>query len=212
MLLNQPWLFMRMITDSSPAHQSTFQVASFSSYCQGSKGDKLSAFNEDRFSSQCLFLTCKLFLNIQYFKTDAVPEEHNKKIPSHPLMDSLNHAVGIRGGSGPTRASYVIGQSRNHTTPNEDFFLRESLRHIYERTYWQRMWVLQEFGLANDVVVCCAKEMVPWNSFFLLEEGFEPPEDDRHSGGGRALQPCNYAFVISKKSSRDVTTPACGEI
>lgn len=106
-----------------------------------------------------------------------------------PLMDSLNHAVGIRGGSGPTRASYVIGQSRNHTTPNEDFFLRESLRHIYERTYWQRMWVLQEFGLANDVVVCCGKKMVPWNSFFLLEEGFERPEDDRHSGGGRASNP-----------------------
>lgn len=103
-------------------------------------------------------------------------------------MDWLNHAVGIRGGSGPTRASYVIRQSVDRVIPKKHI-LRESLRHIYERTYWQRMWVLQEFGLANDVVVCCGKKMVPWNSFLLLEEGFEYPEDDRLNGRDRAPNP-----------------------
>jgi len=91
-----------------------------------------------------------------------------------PLLDSLDLALGIRNYR-PTRASIVIGQ-RSHTIPYNDI-LRKSFRKIYGRSYWQRMWVLQEFGLANDVVVCCGKKMVPWNAFLLLEDDFASTED-----------------------------------
>lgn len=98
-----------------------------------------------------------------------------------PLLDSLDLALGISGSSRPTRASIVIGQSRSHLIPNNDI-LRKSLRKIYGRSYWQRIWVLQEFGLAKDVVVCCGKKMVPWNAFLLLENDFESTEDGRPYG------------------------------
>jgi hypothetical protein len=100
-----------------------------------------------------------------------------------PLLDSLDLALGISGSSRSTRASIVIGQ-RSHLIPYNDI-LRKSLRKIYGRSYWQRMWVLQEFGLANDVVVCCGKKMVPWNAFLLLEDDFASTENRRPDGPHR---------------------------
>ncbi|KAH8795426.1 heterokaryon incompatibility protein-domain-containing protein, partial [Hyaloscypha finlandica] len=77
---------------------------------------------------------------------------------------------------------YLAGAPiETHLIPNNDI-LRNSLQKIYGRSYWQRIWVLQEFGLANDVVVCCGKKMVPWNAFLLLQNDFAITEDGRPYG------------------------------
>jgi len=41
----------------------------------------------------------------------------------------------------------------------------EALICLYDRTYWYRVWIVQEIVLAKYVWVCCGKDFVPWRAF-----------------------------------------------
>jgi hypothetical protein len=44
------------------------------------------------------------------------------------------------------------------------------LRSIFSRTYWTRVWVIQEILAAKRLVVCCGTKSLPWITFSLLAE------------------------------------------
>jgi hypothetical protein len=45
-----------------------------------------------------------------------------------------------------------------------------ALRSIFSRTYWTRVWVIQEILAAKRLVVCCGTMSLPWITFSLLAE------------------------------------------
>ncbi|KAH8790988.1 heterokaryon incompatibility protein-domain-containing protein, partial [Hyaloscypha sp. PMI_1271] len=49
-------------------------------------------------------------------------------------------------------------------TPEES----QAVTKLCEREYWDRMWVLQEFGLADDMTVHCGSKCVCWTAFAVF--------------------------------------------
>ncbi|KAH8793493.1 heterokaryon incompatibility protein-domain-containing protein [Hyaloscypha finlandica] len=47
-----------------------------------------------------------------------------------------------------------------HNTPKSRRALSNAYRHFCQRSYWQRLWVMQEFVLAQEVVVACGDRRV----------------------------------------------------
>ncbi|KAH8159575.1 hypothetical protein CIB48_g8671 [Xylaria polymorpha] len=41
----------------------------------------------------------------------------------------------------------------------------QALDAVYRREWWTRVWVIQEFLLAKDCVLCCGSWSIPWTSF-----------------------------------------------
>jgi hypothetical protein len=74
---------------------------------------------------------------------------------------------------GPASEDSDVGMkwlSRNHwdksPTPEES----QAVINLFEREYWHRMWVLQEFGLAGDTIVHCGSKTVHWITFAVYCE------------------------------------------
>jgi len=38
--------------------------------------------------------------------------------------------------------------------------------HLANRTYWTRMWILQETGVASDIVITCGDDPMRWLHFY----------------------------------------------
>jgi hypothetical protein len=43
-----------------------------------------------------------------------------------------------------------------------------ALRKLLDREYWQRMWILQEYGLASELTIRCGDKSVDWKAFEVL--------------------------------------------
>ncbi|KAF2135243.1 uncharacterized protein K452DRAFT_210786, partial [Aplosporella prunicola CBS 121167] len=47
---------------------------------------------------------------------------------------------------------------------NQDTLIR-ALDHLFHRPWFERLWVRQEIGLANEAVIACGQLVVPWKKF-----------------------------------------------
>ncbi|KAH8589839.1 heterokaryon incompatibility protein-domain-containing protein [Bisporella sp. PMI_857] len=87
--------------------------------------------------------------------------------------------------------------------------VRDSVRSVYERPWFKRMWILQEAFMAEDAEVMCGTRIEKWKHFrlkrFLL---------DTHSGFGKILvhlpaptpnYPAPFVMVQGSRSSRTYT-------
>lgn len=45
----------------------------------------------------------------------------------------------------------------------------EALDMVYRRSYWTRLWIIQELFLAREAVIFCGSKRVPWSSFRRLK-------------------------------------------
>ncbi len=48
----------------------------------------------------------------------------------------------------------------------------EALGSLYNRSYWYRVWIVQELVLANRIWVFCGKDMVSWKAFETYVHSF----------------------------------------
>jgi hypothetical protein len=49
----------------------------------------------------------------------------------------------------------------------EDFDWK-ALRGLYQRSYWKRIWIVQELCLARQLVIVCGNTEIPWNYLSML--------------------------------------------
>lgn len=60
----------------------------------------------------------------------------------------------------------------------------ESIRRLFQRTYWTRLWIIQEVLVANEALIQCGQEVLDWDLFsrcqeYLLVPGIKTPRDDK---------------------------------
>jgi len=93
---------------------------------------------------------------------------------------------------------YVTSHLEQRATPAE----LESAHKIISREYWYRMWVLQELGLAIDLVVQCGSKSVIWWDLEEFARKINLSGQVRVTNlNGRTLSPI-YACVEYRKSHR----------
>ncbi|RJE18321.1 Heterokaryon incompatibility protein HET [Aspergillus sclerotialis] len=44
----------------------------------------------------------------------------------------------------------------------------EALDMVYQRSYWTRLWIIQELFFAREAIIFCGSKFVPWSSFLRL--------------------------------------------
>jgi hypothetical protein len=49
-----------------------------------------------------------------------------------------------------------------HKAPESRRALSNAFKHFCQRSYWQRLWIIQEFGLAQEVVIACGDRQVTY--------------------------------------------------
>ena len=53
------------------------------------------------------------------------------------------------------------------THPNDGLLPSlQALARLCQRTYWFRLWIVQEISVANDIVLCCGDDSIGWEHFF----------------------------------------------
>lgn len=70
----------------------------------------------------------------------------------------------MRGIKGYQRATSNLIEALHSFGPSVNLALDASFR----RSYWSRLWIIQEVILAKDIVVFCGTEKTPWQNLFLL--------------------------------------------
>jgi hypothetical protein len=78
-----------------------------------------------------------------------------------PAYDNSEHAMN-------TIAAYASDQSPNKTHTLSQAELSEAICSLCERSYWKRLWVFQELRHANDIILMCGAQSMPWDHFRQL--------------------------------------------
>jgi len=50
----------------------------------------------------------------------------------------------------------------------DHFLLLDVLRSLFRRPYWTRTWIVQEFLLAANIIVCCGSRQIPWDTLYFF--------------------------------------------
>jgi hypothetical protein len=104
----------------------------------------------------------------------------------------------------------------------EEIEFYRTMRRFDQRPYWKRIWILQEFILANDLVIQCGRFKISWNTFWkvwsrllcLSPERVPHIRDLGHlrtdhqqgniSRGRASLSGWNWILVLEKSKCTDV--------
>ncbi|PMD43782.1 HET-domain-containing protein [Hyaloscypha variabilis F] len=80
--------------------------------------------------------------------------------------------------------------------------MREALHRFFGRTYWRRVWIIQEVLSASRLSFYCGSEVLPWKAFQLaiLPQGPETGEITRFPGADRHI---TVEFSIGSTGSKD---------
>ena len=99
------------------------------------------------------------------------------------MGDIYNHAALVRSWLGVAEpdADYALTYARINDSTILDPQVakrvrnraREGFRHLLRRPYWERLWIVQEIGLANDVVVHCGSQTVTWTQLMDAFQSLE---------------------------------------
>lgn len=50
----------------------------------------------------------------------------------------------------------------------------KSLAAVFTRTYWSRLWIIQELCLAQDKIIFCGTRTTPWTKFHNVQKAKDP--------------------------------------
>ena len=76
---------------------------------------------------------------------------------------------------------------------------------LTERTYWKRVWIVQEIVLAQKITLCCGSRSAPWEALDYMTFQFENDLEELH---GKILMPENaisqflFAFLYRNRLQR----------
>lgn len=70
----------------------------------------------------------------------------------------------------PAEAAAMPGSTRSEptaakTTGDNNIFNRTLAEELYRNSYWDRVWIVQEVGLAAEIIVCFGRFAVKWDHF-----------------------------------------------
>lgn len=90
-----------------------------------------------------------------------------------------NHQISIMGdiyktaqdvfvwlGPGDDETDYAMEHigTADPSTPFDPTIFSRCVQKLFTATYWSRRWVIQEFALAQDLIVVCGKHLTSWNT------------------------------------------------
>lgn len=70
-------------------------------------------------------------------------------------------------GRGDEDTSYAIEHIRDHN-PQTIFVpitFSQGVEKLFHASYWTQRWVIQEFALADNLVIACGKQRTTWDQF-----------------------------------------------
>lgn len=62
-----------------------------------------------------------------------------------------------------------------HKTPESRRALSNAFKHLCQRSYWQRLWIIQEFGLAQEVIIACGDRQVTFQQLLTSMRFIQRP-------------------------------------
>jgi hypothetical protein len=85
--------------------------------------------------------------------------------PGDPITDEAMRYIGNRPST--LRQAATRGSANAHLASFEDDFRSVAfpIREIFRRTYWTRLWILQELALSPNPVLVCGRRELPWKIF-----------------------------------------------
>lgn len=81
-----------------------------------------------------------------------------------------------------------------YMTPKSRRALSNAFKHFCQRAYWQRLWIIQEFVLAQEVVIVCGDQHVSYRQLLLTTCFIESPRD--YIQGANALTKTHTQHAI----------------
>ncbi|KAF2683847.1 HET-domain-containing protein [Lentithecium fluviatile CBS 122367] len=82
----------------------------------------------------------------------------------------------------------------------------QSILALCERSYWQRMWIIQEVMLAKEVVIGCGSMILSWQKLVQLIKNLQMIVDrgrDIHTPCAHAILTSPATTIVKAKSERD---------
>lgn len=85
-----------------------------------------------------------------------------------------------------------VSKKRIRAVSNPDSW---ALRNLFKREFWNRLWVVQEVFLAQEIWVFCGSSQLPWEAYKIASDSFWEQESDPHLRQGPSNFPDMGSFV-----------------